>query len=304
MSTGVRSNTSASGACLAAGATVSTALCGLNCECCAADVRLPAGGFHGTLLRSPRAHVLSQFSHCHVAHHSTWARLFSDVPLYFAELLLRGTEAACGDTCAMGSSDWRQALEERLQAGMVPTESNEGIVRVISLENTQSHALTCSKSRGSLGHHFKILDGADSLHPDLDAALASMRRFEWVGLTDLYEPSLCLLHYQANGTLPPPCDCNSPTRNDRTRLGHWVETRSKRRDPASLSEEMLAQIDAHTDVDAQVFAAALRLLLGRLRSVEQATGASVLACLDWGELHRATSYIPGLWSGAGSLLQE
>ena len=43
--------------------------------------------------------------------------------------------------------------EERLQAGMVPTESNEGIVRVISLENTQSHALTCSKSRGSLGHH-------------------------------------------------------------------------------------------------------------------------------------------------------
>ena len=50
-------------------------------------------------------------------------------------------------------------------------------------------------------------------------------------------------------------------------------------------------------------AAALRLLLGRLRSVEQATGASVLACIDWGELHRATSYIPGLWSGAGSLLQ-
>ena len=53
----------------------------------------------------------------------------------------------------MGSLDWRQALEERLQAGMVPTESNEGIVRVISLENTQSHALTCSKSRGSLGQH-------------------------------------------------------------------------------------------------------------------------------------------------------
>ena len=85
--------------------------------------------------------------------------------------------------------------------------------------------------------------------------------------------------------------------------GASTATRSKRRDPASLSEEMLAQIDAHTDVDAQVFAAALRLLLGRLRSVEQTTGASVLECIDWGELHRATSYIPGLWSGAGSLLE-
>jgi hypothetical protein len=29
-------------------------------------------------------------------------------------------------------------------------------VRVISLENTQSHALTCSKAKGSLGHHFKV----------------------------------------------------------------------------------------------------------------------------------------------------
>ena len=30
----------------------------------------------------------------------------------------------------------------------------------------------------------------------------ALQRFQWVGVTDLYEPSLCLLHYMANGCLP------------------------------------------------------------------------------------------------------
>ena len=61
-----------------------------------ADIRLPGGGgFHGTLLRSPRAHALSLFSHGHVAHHTTWGRVAADVPLYLAEGILRLTEHSC-----------------------------------------------------------------------------------------------------------------------------------------------------------------------------------------------------------------
>ena len=102
MSTGWTANMSASPACLAGATVVSSALCGLNCECCAADVRLPPGeaGFHGTLLRSPRAHALSLFSHGHVAHFTTWRRMASDFTLYLAEGLLRLTEYSCGSYCA------------------------------------------------------------------------------------------------------------------------------------------------------------------------------------------------------------
>ena len=32
------------------------------------------------------------------------------------------------------------------------------------------HALTCSKGKGSLGHHFRV-EGVDPLQPPLDAAL-------------------------------------------------------------------------------------------------------------------------------------
>ena len=159
--------------CAAAAAGVSAALCGLNCECCAADVRLPGGGgFHGTLLRSPRAHVLSQFSHCHVAHHGTWRRAASDVTLFLAESILRATEHACGSGCTPPDADWHAALEAQLAAPGGAEEEEEsadgggapdgGSVRVISLANTQAHALTCSKARGSFGHHFRRLDAGVS----------------------------------------------------------------------------------------------------------------------------------------------
>ena len=288
-------------ACVASARLVSTALCALNCECCAADVRKASGGFHGTLLRSPRAHAMSQFSHCHAAHHGSWRRAAADVPLTLAEGILRATELACGDTCALGPADWQLALRERLAASAA-SDGASPPVRVISLENTQSHALTCSKSRGSVGHHFKVVDGADTLTPPLHAALESLRTFEWVGLTDLFEPSLCLLHYQANGTLPPRCNCRSPLRHEQRPLGEWVETRSKRRHAAALPPDMLAMLDAQTAVDAALFAAALRLLLGRLRRVEELTGASLLPCLDWDALHAATDYVPGLWTGSADAL--
>ena len=93
------------------------------------------------------------------------------------------------------------ALTERL-SGIDPPGEYEASrpLRVLPLENTQSHALTCTKATGSLGHHFRNLaDSDDKLVPDAAAAIAAMERMEWVGLTDLFEPSLCLLHFQANG---------------------------------------------------------------------------------------------------------
>ena len=289
-------------ACVAAAAGVSAALCGLNCECCAADVRVPSGGgFHGTLLRSPRAHALSLFSHGHVAHHTSMRRAASDVPLWLAERILRATEVACGSNNFGTSADWKAALRESLQEDAAEEARP---LRVLPIDNTQAHALTCSKARkGSLGHHFRNFAAGDALAPPLDEAIAALRRFEWVGLTDLFEPSLCLLHYQANGTLPPTCDCRAPEREVAGgRLGAWTETRSTRRDPDSLDADVLARIDARTAVDGALFAAALRLLLARLRRVEEETGAVLLRCIDWEDLHRRTGYIDGLWAGGPTAL--
>ena len=122
----------------------------------------------------------------------------------------------------------------------------------------------------------------------------------WFGLTDLMGESLCLLHWQSNGSLPAWCDCAQRARH--RPLGHWVETRSQKREPAALPPALLAAIDAHTAADARLFAAALKLLLGRLRRLEELTGAELLRWLDWEKLRRTTEYVPGLWAGPDGLV--
>mmetsp|Transcript_24329 Transcript_24329/g.36081 ORF Transcript_24329/g.36081 Transcript_24329/m.36081 type:complete len:852 (+) Transcript_24329:171-2726(+) len=288
----------------------SSALCGLNCECCADDIM--GGSFHGTLLRSPRAHVVSLFSHCHSAHHGSWSRALGDVSLYAAEGILRMTEQACGSCCdEEGDPDWQSALERRLVTPEVPPldseEENKGQVTVISLHNTQSHALTCSKSRGSFGQHFKRIDGSiDEYTPSIDEALNSLNNFEWFGITDLFMPSLCLLHYQTNKTIPRQCDCNSPFRVEHDKpgaLGYWKENRYKRKQVSELDPRVLALIDQRTTVDSILYSSALRLFLGRLRRVEEMAGVSLLKCVNWGKLYYVTEYIPNLWTGPDGLLK-
>ena len=46
---------------------------------------------------------------------------------------------------------------------------------------------------------------------------------------------------------------------------------------------MLGKLDEHTEVDAALFAAAVRLLLGRLLKLEQLTGSAILR---WGSSTR------------------
>lgn len=62
-------------------------------------------------------------------------------------------------------------------------------------------------------------------------------------------------------------------------------------------------IDDQTTIDAAVYGEALKLVLGRLRRVEDETGIHILECIDWQKLRTKTDYIAGLWTGdADSLL--
>ena len=216
---------------------------------------------------------------------------------YLAEKILHGTEWSCGTYCGVSfDPDWEAAL----RAALGGDPAQQRTLRVLPLHDTQSHALTCSSQAGSVGQHMRVLDSeGDALHPPAEAALAALDAFEWVGLTDLFDHSLCLLHYQANGTLPAACTCATGKLTlNLPRFNHGVV----RRDPNALPADLLAQLDAHTQTDALVFAKALRLLLGRLRTVEERTGVSLLACIDWPKLHRATEHVSGLWAAPDELL--
>ena len=74
--------------------------------------------------------------------------------LFAAESVLRMTEHACKSSCDVeGDANWLSALEKRLKTREITFSGEQireaGQVLVISIYNTQSHALTCSKSKGS-----------------------------------------------------------------------------------------------------------------------------------------------------------
>ena len=250
----------------------------------------------------------------------------NDVTLYLAESALRMGEATCGHTgtgAGPGLHAWQVALEENLKASLTswPLHSSDewtGGVQTISLRNTQSHALTCSKKKKrSIGQHYRVISGqqppekqtpVDTLEPDLEEALEALHRLAWIGLTDLFHESLCLLHFQTNKTIPrSDCDCRHPdhhTHNKTTKpLGYWVEYRNQPRSLRELSANVMDMIDDQTTIDAAVYGHALKLVLGRLRRVEDETGIPILECIDWHKLRTKTDYIAGLWTGdADSLL--
>ena len=242
----------------------------------------------------------------------------SDVTLYLAESALRFGEAQCGHTgtgAGPGLHAWQVALEVNLNASLTSwpagtSEAWKGGVQTISLRNTQSHTLTCSKkNKRSVGQHFRVIgqQSADTLEPDLEEAVEALHRLEWIGLTDLYHESLCLLHYQTNQKLPlGDCNCRHQdhhTNNPTTKpLGYWVEYRNKPRSLDELSTKVIDMIDKHTTIDAKLYRQALQLVLGRLRRVEDETGIHILECIDWQKLKKKTDYIPGLWTGASDSL--
>jgi hypothetical protein len=66
---------------------------------------------------------------------------------------------------------------------------------------------------------------------------------------------------------------------------------------------MLQQIHDHIKVDVALYSQAVRIFLGKLQSVEEATGTSLLKCIQWSKFRAKTGYLTELWStGPNGLL--
>ena len=135
----------------------------------------------------------------------------------------------------------------RLAEAELGTETTP--LRMVPSHNMQAHALTAARARTAAAAWPALSRARRRPRRAGSAARGRARvraRLRVAGITDLFEPSVCLLHYQANGSLPAECDvprrCRSSCRNHARPAQHEL---------ASLPAEMLAQLDNHTAVDAQ-----------------------------------------------------
>lgn len=133
---------------------------------------------------------------------------------------------------------------------------------------------------------------------------------EFVGITDLFAESCCLLYYRLLGELPLRCVCapdeaaGALAHEVAPHRGNWtahepIRGATKHIDhgmphgihPDTLPPQSLARIDAITAVDQQLYRAALRRFLQEARKVERDVGLNFICAKRINELSSDLSYL-------------
>jgi len=234
--------------------------------------------FHLMMLRSPRAHVMSQFLECK---YDWWGKAVTqntafphslDDDLGFAVWLdhfwpPRAYDCDCAD---MADCDCLR----------------EDDFNCYNPHNMQSRSLTCSGTGPYNSHHVAQDTG---IVPSAQEAVANLGKIEWVGIVELYDESLCLFFYKVEGRLRDHCACerSNPERhhNDHGVPPHDVESQAK---------AVLQLVDRITAVDQVVYRAAVHRVVNELRVLEKKAGVQILCPGRMEDLRRTAHYLDGM----------
>ena len=257
-----------------------------------------------TVLRSPRAHVLSQYMECCC---SEWGRRVApDVPQPHGSY-------------ATGFAKWLAHFA---------SSWSEGDFRCYNPHNLMARALTCDDprlaqnstcpsccrdtgaARATCSHHAR--DRA-ALVPHVETALDAVRtKLDFVGVVELLPESLCLFFFQLSGQLPRSCVATciarvgtplgmQPEQNLTPLLSeHDLRMPAKLKkithgvpahDVDNLPQSVLTSIDMVTTIDRQVYRAGFARLTSELRAIERQVGGCVLSEERLSAAKRSTGYL-------------
>jgi len=250
----------------------------------------------GTVLRSPRAHVLSQYLYCHVLEH------------HLAHDAFPRADAPGGRTPADGFRLWLEHFDTRTWRHAAAEPASTGAHNDYNCYNPTSmmaRQLTCSLGRrghNTSAHHVLGDEPAAATAPNASEALLALNRMQHVGLLELFLESWCLLAWHAGAvTLPPSCDCRArqaAPRLARTTEVHTNAIQEHAQLPAlslgALPAAVPPLIDALTEADQLLYRAGAARVVRELRAAERATGVPLLCPEDLERLIDQTSYINGL----------
>mmetsp|Transcript_5608 Transcript_5608/g.14184 ORF Transcript_5608/g.14184 Transcript_5608/m.14184 type:complete len:427 (+) Transcript_5608:205-1485(+) len=250
-----------------------------NAEALATDtaVRYP-GAPRATLLRHPWKHVLSQFLHCKL----------SDGVLAQEAATHPGWQALVSPPEPTGrTGSIYKGLHKWLQHFLRPSVADFSDPKAFAFDcynpwNLQSRYLTSVDSEQG-GHRQKpsryahAVWGEGEKQPAVAGTITAARQLSFLGIADLYLPSLCLLRFQTTGSMPPECSCGvAPAgRSRQANLTH--ETHAV--PPHSLDDlplRVLRDIGRLVTTDARLYLDALHIFEARAREAASATGVHML----------------------------
>lgn len=199
-----------------------------------------------TFLRSPRAHVYSQYLELKYDPQWPWlgkTKFIQDFPTVTQFL-------------------------DRFTSGI---GTNHTDYPAYHPQDMQTRALVCKKG-GIMGNH----DYLTLVAEDLDHALENVNRYYFVGIAEFFQASVCVFHDKVMPSRPLPdfCDCQN-TANWASfpfpHVSHHVPKHSLN----DMSAEDLLKVDKLTQMDLKVYEAGLERFYSEVRELEERRGLRI-----------------------------
>lgn len=125
--------------------------------------------------------------------------------------------------------------------------------------NLQTRHFTCRRPPRVMTD-FRYLDpGPGNGRVDVESAISNMESTWFIGITEAYVESLCLLHVKLRGELPAFCDCRrraDPEAEAAFPRVHHFHAATKRESVLDYRADTLALVDTLTEKDAKLYEAA------------------------------------------------
>jgi hypothetical protein len=224
--------------------------------------------------RAPRAHVLSQFLECG---HTDWGNKVTKGTLF---------PRSGADEYQVGFTQWIDHFDALL---MAPERQNSSPAaqsfRCYDPRNMQTRQI--SSKCHSTPHFYMALT-----EKDLEDAIANMHSVSFVGITELYALSWCVLMFKLTGDLPYECGIQDEHNDSHIHATHGVP----RHDELQISQEVLDKVDGMTLFDQEFYRACFFRLMEDVQHVENATGSSLHHLLEWQNALRHSFYIENMWA--------
>eukprot|EP00471_Norrisiella_sphaerica_P002677 CAMPEP_0184493254 /NCGR_PEP_ID=MMETSP0113_2-20130426/25501_1 /TAXON_ID=91329 /ORGANISM="Norrisiella sphaerica, Strain BC52" /LENGTH=119 /DNA_ID=CAMNT_0026878455 /DNA_START=746 /DNA_END=1105 /DNA_ORIENTATION=- len=108
-----------------------------------------------------------------------------------------------------------------------------------------------------------------------ERAKSSVKRIAFLGLKEEYEASMCMVHFQVTGFLPPYCDCLSEkSPPERPFIRHGVPKYHLE----DLSEDTLQKIDYLIQQDRKLYGFGKKEFWKRIDAIERVTTVRFTRC--------------------------
>jgi len=198
--------------------------------------------------RSPTAHVRSQFGEC------SW-----DV---WGHRLTNGTRFPRTGDHEADFAAWIHHFS------LLPDGPADDF-NCIDPREVQTRHMSCINEPNPRANH------ALTYPPDLNKAINNLHDADFIGISDFYHESICLLVFRRTRMLPATCTCDSVTT-------HTVEIHETHGVPTTWSSSPVASMDAlrrlvnYTVLDAQLFSAAMHRFRVDIAMAERISGKGIL----------------------------